>query len=201
MKLFTQRIEKTATNLPDVTQLKTLSLPFDVRQKSRFRSELTDGEAVAVDLPRTSILRDGDVISIENPSQDDDFVVITSAPQEVMCVKASADAENPAFELMCCAYHLGNRHVPLMLTKDALYFEPDHVLKDMLIGLGAVVTDVAHPFEPETGAYSGDGQGHSHSHTHSHSHSHSHGHTHNNELKPENFHPQDLIKANFQFMG
>lgn len=96
------------------------------------------------------------------------------------------------FLLMRAAYHLGNRHVPLMLTPDALYFEPDHVLSDMLIGLGVSVNEVQTGFEPETGAYSKGHGGHTHKHAHEHqdahshshqnhshhSHSHSHGHQH-----------------------
>ena len=59
---------------------------------------------------------------------------------------------NP-FDLLKAAYHLGNRHVPLMLTPTALYFEPDHVLAEMVEGLGLTVQTVDHPFEPESGAY------------------------------------------------
>jgi urease accessory protein len=92
------------------------------------------------------------------------------------------------------AYHLGNRHVPLMITPKALYFEPDHVLEAMLHQLGLHTQAVQAPFEPETGAYKGDLGGHSHSHGHNYdqepsgnhqhnhsdatSHSHSHEHTH-----------------------
>ena len=58
-----------------------------------------------------------------------------------------------SFDLLKAAYHLGNRHVPLMLTPTALYFEPDHVLAEMVEGLGLRVDEVNHPFEPESGAY------------------------------------------------
>ncbi len=58
-----------------------------------------------------------------------------------------------SFDLLKAAYHLGNRHVPLMLTPTALYFEPDHVLAEMIIGLGLTVYETMHPFEPESGAY------------------------------------------------
>lgn len=85
------------------------------------------------------------------------------------------------FLLMRAAYHLGNRHVPLMLTPDALYFEPDHVLSDMLIGLGVNVNEVHTGFEPETGAYSKSHGGHTHAHQHEHEHAHSHSHTHGHQ--------------------
>jgi urease accessory protein len=44
----------------------------------------------------------------------------------------------------------------------------DHVLEEMLSGLGAVLTLIEAPFEPERGAYQqhghGDGGGHGHGH-------------------------------------
>mgnify|MGYP003455313524 FL=1 len=78
-----------------------------------------------------------------------------------------------AFELMRGAYHLGNRHVPLMLVEQgqaqyALYFEPDYVLADMLVKLGLTVSEVAHAFEPETGAYGHGGHSHGHDNRLSH---------------------------------
>ncbi|MBT8147749.1 MAG: urease accessory protein UreE, partial [Gammaproteobacteria bacterium] len=57
---------------------------------------------------------------------------------------------------------------------------PDHVLEDMLLGLGMTIKKERHVFVPEDGAYS---QGHTHSHSHSHSHSHtpSHSNSHSQE--------------------
>ena len=102
-----------------------------------------------------------------------------AADQTLICVTAE-----DSFNLMKGAYHLGNRHVPLMITPDALYFEPDHVLESMLQNLGLHTRQVQAPFEPETGAYKG-GHAHSHSHgiehNHSTEHSHPHGHAHDHE--------------------
>ncbi|MEO1695534.1 MAG: urease accessory protein UreE, partial [Pseudomonadota bacterium] len=43
----------------------------------------------------------------------------------------------------------------------------DHVIRDMLVGLGASVRDVVEPFQPEPGAYSGHANsGHAHVHAH-----------------------------------
>lgn len=173
MKLFTKRLDHThKTNLPE------LALTFDVRQKSRFRAELASVEAVGVDLPRTEVLRSGAIIATD----DGEELKIVAAPQTVMQVTANSTSDTANFDLMRAAYHLGNRHVPLMLTTNALYFEPDHVLQDMLLGLGVQVQTVEHPFEPEIGAYSkrSGESGHSHGHHYndSHDHSHSHGHHH-----------------------
>ncbi len=63
------------------------------------------------------------------------------------------------FELTRAAYHLGNRHVPVEIGDGYLRIAADHVLGDMLLGLGAKVRELEAPFEPESGAYGG-GHGH-----------------------------------------
>ncbi|HXS31813.1 MAG TPA: hypothetical protein VN755_13330, partial [Steroidobacteraceae bacterium] len=79
------------------------------------------------------------------------------------------------------AYHLGNRHVALQVRASVLCFLHDHVLDDMLRGLGLQVRVETLPFEPEGGAYArhehAHGQAHSHDHDHEH-HDHEHGNGH-----------------------
>ena len=147
MKIFTQRLEQTQTE----EAFETVALTFDTRQKSRFRATLDNGDDIGVDLPRTGILRSGALIATEQG----EILKVNAKAEHLMQVTAKTD-----FELLKAAYHLGNRHVPLMLTPTALYFEPDHVLAEMVQGLGLVVTEVDHPFEPESGAYAQ----HAHSH-------------------------------------
>jgi urease accessory protein len=72
------------------------------------------------------------------------------------------------------AYHLGNRHVALQVGAGWLRYSHDHVLDEMLQGLGLAVTVEEAPFEPEAGAYHADGEA-EHAHSQSHPH-HSHGH-------------------------
>jgi urease accessory protein len=60
------------------------------------------------------------------------------------------------------AYHLGNRHVAVQILPGRLLFLRDHVLGEMLRGLGLPVAEVDGPFEPESGAYGAHG-GHGHS--------------------------------------
>ena len=185
MKIFTQRLEQPTAEQTAIlaTQQQNgqyLQLDFDTRQRSRFRATLQNGEAVGIDLPRTGTLKDGDVV--QNASGD--IIQIFAKPQTL--TKVTADN---AFELMRGAYHLGNRHVPLMLVEHdndyALYFEPDYVLADMLVKLGLTVSEVEHAFEPETGAYG---------------HSHAHGHGHDNRLSHADTQSAivgDLTKATF----
>lgn len=169
MKIFTQRLEQPTAEQTAIlaTQQQNgqyLQLDFDTRQRSRFRATLQNGETVGIDLPRTGTLKDGDVV--QNASGD--IIQIFAKPQTL--TKVTADN---AFEMMRGAYHLGNRHVPLMLVEQgqaqyALYFEPDYVLADMLVKLGLTVSEVEHAFEPETGAYRHGGHSHGHDNRLSH---------------------------------
>ncbi|MGQ1356838.1 urease accessory protein UreE [Acinetobacter baumannii] len=147
MKIYTQRLEDIS---PDQA-FETVELTFDTRQKSRFRAVLASGVDIGADLPRTGILRSGSYIA----TQEGDVLRVDAKLERLMKVTAQTE-----FDLLKAAYHLGNRHVPLMLTPTALYFEPDHVLAEMVEGLGLTVTETDHPFEPESGAYA------QHSHDH-----------------------------------
>ncbi|MDA3432165.1 urease accessory protein UreE [Acinetobacter baumannii] len=147
MKIYTQRLEDIS---PDQA-FETVELTFDTRQKSRFRAVLASGVDIGADLPRTGILRSGSYIA----TQEGDVLRVDAKPERLMKVTAQTE-----FDLLKAAYHLGNRHMPLMLTPTALYFEPDHVLAEMVEGLGLTVTETDHPFEPESGAYA------QHSHDH-----------------------------------
>jgi urease accessory protein len=140
MEIYTQRLE----TVTEESDFDIIELNFDTRQKSRFRATLKNGVDIGADLPRTGILRSGSYIATESGN----ILRVEAQAEKLMKVSASHE-----FDLLKAAYHLGNRHVPLMLTPTALYFEPDHVLAEMVRGLGLSIQDVDHPFEPESGAY------------------------------------------------
>ena len=123
-----------------------LELPFDKRQKSRLLAQLASGEAVALKLPRGEILRGGDLVV----ASDGRLIEIVAEPEallHVVCADPTALAR--------AAYHLGNRHVPVEVGDGFLRIAADHVLETMLQGLGATLTPLRAPFEPEAGAYGG----------------------------------------------
>lgn len=164
-----------------VRRAATLTLDWDVRQKSRFDAESSEGRQVGVFLPRGTVVRGGDVLL----TQDGSLLRVVAAPQAVLRITACSNHDHHhdhdgAFDLMRAAYHLGNRHVPIELRPDHLKIEPDHVLADMLRAMHLTVTEVREPFEPEGGAYAaGQGTGHGHGHAHGHDHGHGHhGHGH-----------------------
>lgn len=144
---FTKRLNQTDLSLPSNDQL---VLPFDLRQKSRLRVKLASGRDAALMLDRGTILRGGDRLQAESG----EVVEIIAANQDVTDVTA-----HTLQALMCAAYHLGNRHVPLQVGDGWLRLEQDHVLNEMLAGLGMATHNLLAPFEPEAGAYGG---GHRH---------------------------------------
>jgi urease accessory protein len=135
----------------------TLTLPFELRCKARLRTQLTSGEEVGLFLERGAVLRAGDRLL----ANDGRIVEVVAAPERVMDVR-SADPHL----LARAAYHLGNRHVAVELQPGLVRFARDHVLGDMVRGLGLEVVETEAPFEPESGAYGGHG-GHAHPHGHS----------------------------------
>ena len=145
----------------------SLTLPIDVRVKSRIKVTLNDGREAGLLLPRGLLLRGGDVLSNEDGSE---FVQIIAADEGVSVVHC----DDP-FTLAKACYHLGNRHVPLQIMPGELRYHHDHVLDDMLRQFGLEVTFAHLPFEPEAGAYASESHGHSHGHSHDHGH-HEHSH-------------------------
>jgi urease accessory protein len=138
----------------------TVSLDWDVRQKSRFDATDSQGRQLGVFLPRGTSVRGGDVLV----AADGSLILVHAAPQAVLEVRACAEHGSP-FDLLRAAYHLGNRHVQLALQPDRLLLEPDHVLADMLrTQLHLIVTEASTAFEPEAGAYAAEGHAHAHPH-------------------------------------
>ena len=131
-----------------------LKLPFDLRQKSRLRTKLVNGEDAWLLLPRGDILRGGDKLL----ANDGRIVEVVSEIEDVLHVECAN-----AMALARAAYHLGNRHVPVQVGDGFLRIAADHVLAEMLQGLGATLTAMRAPFEPEAGAYGNHGGSHHHS--------------------------------------
>ena len=143
-------VQRLATPRPAQARL---VLPFDARQKSRLRAQLEGGEEVGVLLARGTVLRGGDLLL----ASDGRVVEVVSAVEQLSVV-----ANRDPRQLARAAYHLGNRHVAVQIGDGWLRFQHDHVLDDMLRGLGFEVARNWLPFEPEGGAYSHAGHTHVH---------------------------------------
>lgn len=134
----------------------TVTLDVDSRIKSRLRVTLDDGREAGLMLPRGHLLRGGELLADDHGVH---AVRILAAPERVSTVRCA----DPLL-LTRAAYHLGNRHVPLQIEADLLRYQHDHVLDEMVRGLGLEVLVEQAPFEPEAGAYQSAPHGHAHNH-------------------------------------
>lgn len=148
LAMLTRRLE-TATGVDAVAAVK-----LEQRLRSRQRVRLDDGREAGILLPRGETLKDGDLLATDDGGLT---VRIVAAPE---CVSVAA-CDNPVLLARAC-YHLGNRHVPLQIGPANLRYQHDHVLDDMLRGLGLQPVSGRAPFEPEPGAYGGSSPAHAH---------------------------------------
>lgn len=156
---------------PSQAPATTLTLPLEKRIRSRQRVTLDDGREAGVFLARGEVLRDGDLLG-----NADGLVIAVRAAAEAV---SEVQCTDPHLLARAC-YHLGNRHVALQIQPGLLRYQHDHVLDDMLRGLGLEPIFVQAPFEPEPGAYGGSAHGHGHAHAAGHEHPppHDAGHGH-----------------------
>lgn len=150
----------------------TVVLDFDHRHRRRLRMQGEGGLDFLLDLAEATALRDGDGLLLE-----DGRIVAVKASAEPLAEVRARDAGH----LVRLAWHLGNRHLPVQVEPGRLLIREDHVIETMLASLGATVTRVEAPFDPEGGAYGGghhhhddDDGGHGHGHDHGHGHGHEH---------------------------
>ena len=129
----------------------TVTLAYEHRHRRRLRLATDAGEPFLLDLAETRVLRDGDLLALD----DGRLVRVRAAPEAVLEVTAPDQ-----LALARVAWHLGNRHTPTQILPGRLRIRADHVLEHLLTDhLGASVTRVTAPFDPEGGAY---GHGHDH---------------------------------------
>jgi urease accessory protein len=163
----------------------TVVLDFDDRHRRRMAMTGTRGLEFLLDLENAVALRGGDALVL-----DDGRLIEVVAAAEPLVEIRGADPHH----LIRVAWHLGNRHLPTQIMPKGLRIRRDHVIEEMVKGLGARVTEIEAPFDPEGGAYAAsshgahDDHGHDHhhdhahhdhaAHDHSHDHDHDHGHDH-----------------------
>lgn len=146
-----------ATDEPVAENRLMVELPYDLRKKSRLRVFSRCGREIGIQLPRGSELLDGQRYTGDAGVQ----VQIVASPETV----STARCHEPLLMLRAC-YHLGNRHVPLQITEKWLRYQHDHVLDEMVAGLGLAVLTEEAPFQPESGAYHRHGNSGDHGHHH-----------------------------------
>ena len=144
----------------DLTKsIDTILIDFDRRHRRRILLTTESGAEILLDLPHAVRLRDGDGLQT-----DAGIIRVAARPEPLLDIHAHTDAE-----LVRIAWHLGNRHLPVQLLRDHIRIRADHVIKDMVEGLGGHVEEISAPFDPESGAYAG---GHHHHHDDDADHQH-----------------------------
>jgi urease accessory protein len=124
----------------------------DRRVRRRIVLNTVLGAEILIDLPQAVRLRDSDGLAVASG-----IVRVCAQAEDLMEIHAHEDGE-----LIRIAWHLGNRHLPVQLLGDRIRIRADHVIEDMVEGLGGHVDRIKAPFDPEAGAYAGGGHHHHH---------------------------------------
>jgi urease accessory protein len=124
----------------------TVTLAYLDRHRRRIRLVADSGEAFMLDLPRAHHLAEGDGLELAGGG----YIRVRAAPERVLEIEADDTAL-----LLRLAWHLGNRHLPVQILGERLRIRADHVVAEMIIGLGGRLHPLEAPFDPEIGAYAG----------------------------------------------
>lgn len=168
----------------------TIVLGFDDRHRRRVAMTATRGLAFLLDLAEATALRGGDALVLE----DGRLVEVIAAPEPLLEIRGVG-----ARELTRLAWHVGNRHLAAQIGEKWIRIRRDHVIADMVKGLGGRVIEIEAPFDPESGAYAGAGATHAHGHHDDGKHDHAHhdhahhdrahhGHGHHDHRQHEHVH-------------
>ena len=144
-------IHRSAGHWPEERAATALTLDFDARHRRRICLTLDDGEVVLLHLSKAVAMSDGDGLQLE----DGRWIRVRASNERLVEIRHADLAQ-----LVRVAWHLGNRHLPTDICGPLLRIRPDHVIEDMLRGMGAELRTVDAPFQPEGGAYA------DHSHLH-----------------------------------
>lgn len=128
-----------------------ITLDETQRHRRRVVMKTQNGIEFLLDLSAARLLMHGDILKLS----DGRAVEIRSKSEALLKVTA----DNPR-HLLALAWQIGNRHLAAQILDDHILIRSDHVIENMLIGLGARVEKIEAPFNPESGAY------HQHSHHH-----------------------------------
>ncbi len=133
---------------------------YDRRFRRRIVLTTVMGGEILIDLPQAVRLKDGDGLQTGSG-----VVRVCAQPEALMEIHAHDEGD-----LIRIAWHLGNRHLPVQLLGDRIRIRTDHVIGEMVEGLGGHVETIEAPFDPEAGAYAGGGHHHHHGDDDDHHH-------------------------------
>ena len=157
-------------------RIDSLILSGDQRRVQTAHLTGVNGTLIGVMLPEPVLLRMGDALELDDGS----LVDVVVEPEALIEVRG-----NDLTHLARLAWHLGDRHVPVQILSNRLRLRRDAALEAMLGQLGARLTAIDAPFDPEGGAYAPQAA-HAHDHSHHghdhHEHGHHHDHAHHDHV-------------------
>lgn len=130
----------------------TITLDETARHRRRVKMVSDNGIEFLLDLPKARLLRHGEGLLL-----NDGRIIEVCAEAEALYEVFGKNSKH----LLMLAWQIGNRHLACQVLDDRLIIRHDHIIKEMLEGLGATVTEINAPFDPQGGAYDG---GHDHEH-------------------------------------
>ncbi len=143
----------------------TVTLGFLDRHRRRVRLHGDDGTPFLLDLPRAVVLGADDGLELEGGG----YLAVRAAAEPLAEIACRDGAQRARI-----AWHLGNRHLPMQVAGARLRIRWDQVIVDMVAGLGAEVSRIDAPFDPEAGAYAEGGRSEHHQHHHDDDDGHAH---------------------------
>jgi urease accessory protein len=138
----------------------SVTLAYDDRHRRRLRLASDQGIDFLLDLAELCVLQEGDGLALS----DGTWIEVKAKPEKLL--EITADTRQ---HLLRLAWHLGNRHLPAQIEAGRILIRDDHVIAEMLGGLGAHLARIDAPFTPERGAYDAAGA-HAAAHIHGHEH-------------------------------
>jgi urease accessory protein len=135
-----------AGHWPAAAAIDTVTLTYLDRHRRRIRLVADSGETFLLDLPRAHHLAEGEGLELDTGG----YLRVRAAAEPILEIETVDRAS-----LLRIAWHLGNRHLPLQVAGGRLRIREDHVIADMVTGLGGRITRLEAAFDPEIGAYSG----------------------------------------------
>jgi urease accessory protein len=131
---------------PADAALDTVTLTYLDRHRRRIRLVADSGQNFLLDLRQARHLVEGDGLELEGGG----YLRVRAAAEPIFEIAAADPAD-----MLRIAWHLGNRHLPLQVAGARLRISADHVIGEMVTGLGGHITRLEAAFDPEIGAYSG----------------------------------------------
>jgi urease accessory protein len=164
-------------------RIDSIILSGDQRRVQTAHLTGVNGTLIGLMLLEPVLLRMGDALELDDGS----LVDVVVEPEALIEVRG-----NDLTHLARLAWHLGDRHVPVQVLNNRLRLRPDAALEAMLSQLGARLTAIDAPFDPEGGAYAAQAAhalGDTHrEHGHHHDHAHGQDHAHQDHAHQDHAH-------------